>query len=128
MTEGARTSLCCSRTHEVVPLVRSLVTGGTSYTGRVDDFTAALINIAHTISLTIGIGRGGSRLIQLIPIAIGVIGIHKVLTSLEGTLPTLLFEITMPDDTVTLGIRRAVIVRLISIIKWRGIEEQDLCL
>ena len=111
MTE--RTIAASERSYKVSPLVRSLLAGLTRHTGAVDDLTASLINIAHTIGLAIVLGLRACGLVQLIPVAIGFIRLEEVLTGSEGTLPAALLEATVPDDMILLCLRRTVIIRLV---------------
>ena len=114
-------------TYEVSPLVRSLITGLSSHTGTVDNFTTTLIDITHTIGLTIVLRANlctrSNSLIQLIPVAIGVIGIKEVLTSLQSAFPTCLIETTMPYQMVLLSLTCAAIIALGIVIDRRCVEQ-----
>ena len=80
------------------------------------DLLTTLIGIAHTVSLTITVGRLRRGLRQLI-IAVFVQLIKEVLTSFEGFLPPTLLEVTIPNHVLLLSLRRTTIVTLRSIIK-----------
>ena len=75
-----RTIAGAERSNEVSPLVRSLVAGLARHTGTVDDLTASLIDVAHTIGLTIVFRLGACGLVQLIPVAVGIVAPEEVLT------------------------------------------------
>ncbi len=121
-----RTFAVAEGTYEVGPLVRSFVTGLSSYSGTVDDFATALIDIPHTVSLTVVLRSGSCSLVQLIPVALLGVTVHEVLTSLQGTLPAGLLEVAVPYQTVLLGLCGAVVIALCIVVERRGIEQQDL--